>query len=79
MRKFPNGSIPCPYPIQKLAKAHYVLMNIECSQETLDEIENEYRHEFMQLGGEQFSYIPALNDRKAHIEMMRQLVQPYLD
>lgn len=26
------------YPIQKLAKAHYVLMNIECGDETLDEL-----------------------------------------
>ena len=47
--------------------------------ETLDEIEVEYREEFLELGGESFSYIPALNDRDAHINMMRQLVQPYLD
>ena len=46
--------------------------------ETLDEIEVEYRNEFLQLGGEQFSYIPALNDRDSHIEMMQSLVQPYL-
>jgi ferrochelatase len=46
--------------------------------ETLDEIKVEYRHEFLQLGGEDFDYIPALNDRDAHIEMMRQLVAPYL-
>ncbi len=31
------------YPIQKLHKAHYVLMNIECDQETLAEIENAFR------------------------------------
>ncbi|MCP4984049.1 MAG: ferrochelatase [Gammaproteobacteria bacterium] len=46
--------------------------------ETLDEIEVEYRNEFLALGGEQFSYIQALNDRDAHIEMMRKLVEPYL-
>jgi ferrochelatase len=46
--------------------------------ETLDEIKVEYRHEFIQLGGEELDYIPALNDREAHIEMMRQLVEPYL-
>jgi len=46
--------------------------------ETLDEIEVEYRNEFVELGGEDFSYIHALNDRDAHIEMMRSLVQPYL-
>ena len=46
--------------------------------ETLDEIKVEYRHEFLQLGGKDLDYIPALNERDAHIEMMRQLVEPYL-
>ncbi|MDX1914144.1 MAG: 30S ribosomal protein S6 [Methylophilus sp.] len=27
------------YPIQKIHKAHYVLMNIECNQEVLEELE----------------------------------------
>ena len=27
------------YPIQKIHKAHYVLMNIECNQAVLDELE----------------------------------------
>ena len=31
------------YQIQKIHKAHYVLMNIECNQETLDELENGFR------------------------------------
>ncbi len=31
------------YPIQKLHKAHYVLMNIECSQAALDELESAFR------------------------------------
>lgn len=31
------------YPIEKLVKAHYVLMNIECSHETIEEIENGFR------------------------------------
>jgi small subunit ribosomal protein S6 len=31
------------YPIQHLAKAHYVLLNIECGQETLDELESGFR------------------------------------
>jgi small subunit ribosomal protein S6 len=31
------------YPIQKVHKAHYVLMNIECDQETLDELEHGFR------------------------------------
>ena len=31
------------YPIQKLAKAHYVLMNIECDTDTLKELESAFR------------------------------------
>ncbi len=31
------------YPIQKIHKAHYVLMNIECSAETLAELENAFK------------------------------------
>ncbi|MDT8363736.1 MAG: 30S ribosomal protein S6 [Nitrosomonas sp.] len=31
------------YMIQKLHKAHYVLMNIECSQETLDELSYSFK------------------------------------
>ncbi len=31
------------YPIQKLPKAHYVLMNIECDGEALNELENAFR------------------------------------
>ena len=50
--------------------------SVDCL-ETLDEIEIEYRKLFMQQGGEQFHYIPALNDDDDHIEMMRALVQPY--
>ncbi len=31
------------YPINKIHKAHYVLMNIECDQATLDELETGFR------------------------------------
>jgi len=31
------------YMIDKLAKAHYVCMNIECGQETLDELEHGFK------------------------------------
>ena len=31
------------YPIQKVFKAHYVLMNIEVSNETLDELEHAFK------------------------------------
>ena len=31
------------FPIKKIHKAHYVLLNIECSQELLDELESAFR------------------------------------
>jgi small subunit ribosomal protein S6 len=31
------------YPINKILKAHYVLMNIECDRETLDELYSAFR------------------------------------
>ena len=31
------------YPINKIHKAHYVLMNIECALETLDELKNAFK------------------------------------
>jgi small subunit ribosomal protein S6 len=31
------------YPIQKVHKAHYVLMNIECDGETLAELEHAFK------------------------------------
>ena len=32
------------YPINKVHKSHYYLMNLECGQETLDELENTFRY-----------------------------------
>ena len=37
------GRIQLSYPIQKVHKAHYVLMNIECGQEVLDEMSSAFR------------------------------------
>lgn len=31
------------YPINKLLKAHYVLMNVECTQQALDELDSAFR------------------------------------
>ncbi len=32
------------YPIEKLVKAHYVLLNIECGKAPLDELEHGFRY-----------------------------------
>lgn len=37
------GRRPLAYPINKIHKAHYVLMNIECGQETLNELTSAFR------------------------------------
>lgn len=38
--------------------------------ETLEELQEENREVFMQAGGESYRYIPALNDRADHIELL---------
>jgi small subunit ribosomal protein S6 len=38
------GRRPLAYPINKIHKAHYVLMNIECDKPALEEIENAFRY-----------------------------------
>ena len=43
--------------------------------ETLEEIEVENREIFMHHGGEQFSYVPCLNDSDASVQMIAELVE----
>jgi len=52
--------------------------SVDCL-ETLEEIQMENRDLFIENGGESYHYIPCLNDRDDHIEMMAQLVRPYID
>ncbi|MDX1654314.1 MAG: ferrochelatase [Candidatus Competibacteraceae bacterium] len=42
--------------------------------ETLEEIAQENRDIFLQAGGEAYRYIPALNDRPQHLDMLADLV-----
>lgn len=37
------GRRPLAYPINKVHKAHYVLMNVECNQEAINELESAFR------------------------------------
>ncbi len=41
--------------------------------ETLDEIGNELREEFMEAGGEEFALVPCLNDSKGAIDLLEEL------
>ena len=46
--------------------------------ETLEEMIHENKDVFMAAGGEQYRYIAALNDNADHIDMMVDLVKPYI-
>lgn len=43
--------------------------------ETLEELEEENRENFIHAGGKEYRYIPCLNDREDHIQMMVDLVR----
>lgn len=47
--------------------------------ETLEEIAEENCETFLHAGGKAYQYIPALNARDDHIELMRSLVSPHLE
>ncbi len=46
--------------------------------ETLEEINEEIRESFEEAGGEEFTYIPCLNDQDAHIAALTDVVQTNL-
>ncbi|MGM0740444.1 MAG: ferrochelatase [Pseudomonadota bacterium] len=46
--------------------------------ETLEEINEEIRESFEEAGGEQFTYIPCLNDNEAHIKALASVVETNL-
>ena len=47
--------------------------------ETLEEIEILNREIFIAAGGEQYSYIPALNDRPEHIDALYNIIEPFIN
>ncbi|MGH8684361.1 MAG: 30S ribosomal protein S6, partial [Nitrosospira sp.] len=60
------------YLIQKVHKAHYVLMNIECDQETLDELDHAFkfndailRHLTIRMDGPVTVASPMMREEKA--------------
>ncbi|RXZ43392.1 30S ribosomal protein S6 [Crenobacter cavernae] len=60
------------YPIQKLHKAHYVLMNVECTPDTVEEIEHAFkfndavlRHLTIKLDRAVTEASPMMKDEKA--------------
>jgi ferrochelatase len=47
--------------------------------ETLEEVAMKYREQFLQLGGESFGMVPALNDDDRHAEILNAIIQRNLD
>lgn len=46
--------------------------------ETLEEVQQEIRDSFLAAGGEQFTYVPCLNDRDDHIDALVQVLETEL-
>jgi len=76
-----------PYTIktlQTLAKSGIKSVDIICPGfsadclETLEEIEEQNREAFIQSGGDNFHYVPALNDRDDHIEALVNIIFRHL-
>ena len=60
------------YPIQKVHKAHYVLMNVECDNETLGELEHAFkfndavlRHLIVKMSGAVSTPSPMMKEEKS--------------
>jgi ferrochelatase len=51
--------------------------SVDCL-ETLEELTVECRDIYQEAGGEEYRYVPCLNDNSEHITMMAELVRPYI-
>lgn len=70
------------YPIEKVHKAHYVLMNIECDGETLEELEHAFkfndavlRHLIVKMKEAVSAPSPMMKDEKARSVLEPQPVE----
>ncbi len=63
-------------PAQGIKNIHVICpgFSADCL-ETIEEIEEENKEYFIEAGGKQFSYIPALNEQPMHIDMMKALIE----
>lgn len=71
--------------LEEWAKAGVASVQVACPAfsadclETLEEIAEENRENFLHAGGQRYEYIPALNTRPDHIALLQSLVKPHLD
>ncbi len=69
--------------LQALAQAGTRRVDVVCPGfavdclETLEEIEGENRHVFLNAGGQEFHYIPALNSTDDHVQLLANLIQQH--
>ncbi len=66
------GRLQLAYPIQKIHKAHYVLMNIECNQEVLDELTSSFRFNDAVIRNMVISAKRAETEKSAMLKMIEQ-------
>ena len=66
------GRLQLAYPIQKIHKAHYVLMNIECNQEVLDELNSSFRFNDAVIRNMVVSAKRAETEKSAMLKMIEQ-------
>lgn len=71
----------CDQTLKSLPKQGIKSIDIICPGfsadclETLEEIEEENKEYFLESGGEQYSYIPCLNDSNDHAELMVEIIK----
>ena len=63
------------YPINKVRKAHYILMNIECDKAVLDELKSLFRFNSAVIRNLILSRKHAIEERSFMIEMIEKRVQ----
>ena len=66
------GRLQLAYPIQKIHKAHYVLMNIECNQEVLEELTSSFRFNDAVIRNMVISVRKAETEKSAMMKMIEQ-------
>jgi ferrochelatase len=70
--------------IQAMAKSGVKSLDVVCPGfsadclETLEEIDEQNREIYLHAGGEQYRYIPALNDRPDHMRAITELILRHL-
>ena len=52
--------------------------SVDCL-ETIEEIDEENKEIFLKAGGNEFEYVPCLNDTTGHIECLNKIIERHLE